>query len=110
MLLNGRYLTFDQPPINRNGRVLVPMRAIFEALGADVDWDNNLRRAIGTLGARQVQLTIDSKTAYINGEPVELDVPAVIESSRTLVPVRVVSEGLDAKVDWDGITNTVIIV
>ena len=110
VLLNGRYLTFDQPPINRNGRVLVPMRAIFEALGADVDWDNNLRRAIGTLGARQVQLTIDSKTAYINGEPVELDVPAVIENSRTLVPVRVVSEGLDAKVDWDGITNTVIIV
>lgn len=110
ILLNGKYLTFDQPPINRNGRILVPMRAIFEALGADVAWDNNLRRATGTMEGRQVRLTIGNNTAYVNGEPVLLDVPAVIEGGRTLVPVRFISESLNAEVGWDGNTKTVTIV
>lgn len=109
VMLNGKYLVFDQPPINRNGRILVPMRAIFEALGADVDWDNNLRRVTGTMEGREVQLTIGDTTAYINGTPALLDVPATIENSRTLVPVRFISESLDAEVNWDKITNTAII-
>ncbi len=109
VMLNGKYLVFDQPPINRNGRILVPMRAIFEALGADVDWDNNLRRVTGTMEGREVQLTIGDTTAYINGTPALLDVPAMIENSRTLVPVRFISESLDADVNWDRTTNTAII-
>ena len=109
VLLNGRYLVFDQPPINRNDRILVPMRAIFEALGADVDWDDGLRKVTGTMEDRQVQLIIGDNTAYINATPVLLDVPAMIENSRTLVPVRFISESLDADVDWDGTTKTAII-
>jgi len=109
VMLNGKYLVFDQPPINRNGRILVPMRAIFEALGADVDWDNGLRRVTGTMEGREVQLTIGDTTAYINGTPALLDVPAMIENSRTLVPVRFISESLDADVNWDRTTNTAII-
>ncbi len=110
VLLNGRYLTFDQPPVNRNRRILVPMRVIFEALGADVDWDPELRKVTGTLGERRIELTVGENTAYIDGEPTLLDVPAVIENRRTLVPVRFISESLDAKVDWDASTNTAIIV
>ncbi len=109
VLLNGKYLVFDQPPINRNGRILVPMRAIFEALGADVEWDNTLRKVTGTMEGRQVQLIIGDPTAYVNETPVLLDVPAVIENGRTMVPVRFISESLDAEVSWDGTTNTAII-
>lgn len=110
VLLNGKYLTFDQPPINRNSRILVPMRGIFEALGADVQWDNDLRKVTGILGDRKVQLVIGEKTAYINDNPISLDVPAIIVNSRTMVPVRFISESLNANVDWDAKTNTAIIV
>ncbi len=74
-----------------------------------MDWDNNLRRVTGTMEGREVQLTIGDTTAYINGTPALLDVPATIENSRTLVPVRFISESLDAEVNWDKITNTAII-
>ncbi len=110
ILLNGKYLTFDQPPTNRKGRILVPMRAIFEALGADVEWNNDLRNVTGIIEGRQVRLAIGDNTAYVNGVPVSLDVPAVIEGGRTLVPVRFISESLDAEVTWDGKTNTAIII
>lgn len=109
ILLNGEYLTFDQPPINRDSRILVPMRAIFEALGADVQWDNDLRKATGVLENSNVSLIIGSKTAYANGKAIELDTPAIIENKRTLVPVRFISESLNAVVDWDSDTNTAVI-
>ena len=110
ILLDGRYLTFDQPPVNRSGRILVPMRAIFEALGANVDWDKDNRKVTGTAKESKIQLVIGDSTAYINDKPVLLDVPAVIENGRTLVPVRFISESLDAEVDWDGNKKTVIII
>lgn len=110
ILLDGRYLTFDQLPVNRSGRILVPMRAIFEALGANVDWDKDNRKVTGTAKKSKIQLVIGDSTAYINDKPVPLDVPALIENGRTLVPVRFISESLDAEVDWDGNKKTVVII
>ncbi len=84
------------------GRFLVPMRGIFEALGAVVDWDGDTRTVTGTKGNICVKLTIDSNTATVNGETLELDVSATIIDGRTFVPTRFVSESLGAHVVWDG--------
>lgn len=107
--LDGKVLTFDQPPVNINGRVLVPFRVIFEAFGAEVSWEGTLREVTGVLGDREVWLKIGDINARIQGSPVVLDVPARIENGRTLVPVRFISEGLSAQVEWKQKEQLVVI-
>lgn len=109
ILLDSKQLSFDVPPTIEQGRTLVPMRAIFEALGADVQWDGATRTVTATRGQTAIRLTIGVKTAYKNGAPVVLDVPAKIVNGRTLVPLRFVSESPDCRVDWDAKTQTVTI-
>lgn len=96
----------DVPPTIVDGRTLVPLRAIFEALGADVEWDGETRTATGTRGKTVVSVQIDNRTAYINGEPKELDVPAQIINDRTMVPARFISEAMGCTVTWDPDTRT----
>lgn len=109
VLLNGRYLVFDQPPVNIKDRVLVPMRAIFEALNAQIEWDGQTQTVTGTLGERKVILAIGKTTAYVNGKPVTLDVPGMLVNDRTMVPVRFIAESLDAQVIWEEETKTAVI-
>ncbi|MBE7053557.1 MAG: hypothetical protein E7391_04700 [Ruminococcaceae bacterium] len=109
VIINKKALTMDQMPVIVNGRTLVPLRAIFEALGATVGWDDATKTATGVLDDTTVSLQIDNTNAKVNGKDVTLDVPAQIVGSRTLVPVRFISESLGCKVDWDGATKTVII-
>ena len=109
VLVNGKSLTMDQPPVLVNDRTLVPVRAIFEALGAKVDWNNDTNTAKGVLGNTTVEIQIENTVAKVNGKDVTLDVPAKLISDRTLVPVRFISESLGAKVDWNNDTQTVII-
>lgn len=82
-------------------RFVVPMRAIFEAFGAEVDWNGETRTVTGVKGDIIVKLTIDSKIVSINGRTIELDVPATIINGRTFVPVRFVSESFGADVSWN---------
>ena len=96
----------DTPPTIIDGRTLVPVRAIFEALGATVEWDNATRTATGTRGEDVVSVQIGHTTAYINGEEKTLDVPAQIINNRTMVPARFVSEALGCKVTWYGKSKT----
>ncbi len=107
--LNGQVLSFDVPPTIENGRVMVPMRTIFEALGAQVTWDATSWSVYATSGSTAIKLEIGGQ-AFINGTPTTLDVPAEIVDGRTLVPLRFVSEALNATVAWDGIHQTVTIV
>jgi len=107
--INGEAKKFDVMPQIIEGRTLVPMRGIFEALGAEVGWDDATKTASGKTAATTVSLTIDNKEAKVNGKAVTLDVPAMIIDSRTMVPARFVAESLGCKVDWDGTTKTVII-
>ena len=107
--VNGAEVSFDQPPIIVDNRTLVPLRAIFEAMGATVDWDQETQTVTSSKGDISVSLTIGSNTMYKNGSPVELDVPAQVVNGRTLVPVRAVSEAFGADVDWNQDTKTVII-
>lgn len=97
----------DTPPMIVSNRTLVPVRAIFEALGADMTWDGETRTATGKNTDKTVVIQIGSATAYVNGEATTLDVPAQIINNRTMVPARFVSEALGANVYWDGATQTV---
>ena len=98
--VNGKTLTFDSAPIVQQGRTLVPLRAIFEALGATVDWQPAAKTVTATKNDTVIQLIVGGQ-AYKNGQEVTLDVPAKIINGRTLVPLRFVSEALGATVDWN---------
>ncbi len=71
---------------------MVPIRAIFEAMGATVDWDDATQTAICTKDSTVVKMTLNSTTEYINDVPVTMDVTPVIISGRTLAPARYVAE------------------
>ena len=107
--LNGKRLSFDVPPVIENGRTLVPLRAIFEALGATVGWDESTQTVTATKGSIQIMLQVGGQSAYKNGTPVHIDVPAKVTNNRTMVPLRFVSEALGAAVGWDESTQTVTI-
>jgi len=106
---NGEQLQFDVPPLLENGRVLVPLRAIFKALDATVNWDGTTGTVTVTQGNNLVKLTVGKSTAFKNGVTIELDVPPKVVEGRTLVPVRFVSEAMGANVRWDAEKNEVII-
>ena len=107
--LDGKALSFDVPPQIINDRTMVPLRAIFEALGASVDWNQETKTVTSTKGDTTIKLTIDSNTMYVNGNTVTLDTPACVVNDRTFVPVRAISEAYKTTVDWNGDTKTVII-
>lgn len=107
VFLDGEKLNFDVPPQMINDRTMVPMRKIFEAMGAVVVWDDSTETVTATKNAKKVNLTVGSNTVYKNGSPIHTDVPAQLIDGRTLVPIRVVSEALECNVDWVEQTNTV---
>lgn len=109
VVINGERLDFDQPPVMKNCRVLVPFRKIAESLGAEVKWDSDTRTVTVTKGERFVSLSIGATWARVKDGTVKLDVPAEIIRGRTLVPVRLVAEALNTKVSWEQATNTVIL-
>lgn len=107
VFLDGQALSFEVPPIIENDRTLVPLRAIFEALGATVDWDNATRTVTSRKGSTTVVLAIGSLTPTVNGQVRQLDVPAKIVADRTLAPLRFVGEAFGSTVDWEGSTRTI---
>lgn len=109
VLVNGKTLTMDTPPVQEQGRVLVPMRAIFEAIGATVKWDGETQTVTGTKDGTKVVLKIGQKNALVGSKSVSLDVPATMVGSRTMVPLRFVGESLGATVDWNAAASQVIV-
>ncbi|TCZ78418.1 DUF5050 domain-containing protein [Paenibacillus albiflavus] len=108
--IDGKTLAFpDQAPVEQNGSVLVPMRAIFEALNVKIDWDSAKKIVTGSADNLTITLQIGSTTATINDKQVTLNTAPIELNDRTLVPARFVAEALGAKVDWDSNTKTVII-
>jgi len=110
VLLNGEEIQFDVPPQMINNRTMVPMRAIFEAFGYEVEWHYNTQVIYAWKSDTEtITLTIGLPVIFVNGEPANLDVAPQIVNDRTLVPVRAISEGLNADVDWDGDARIVTI-
>lgn len=111
--VNGEYIDFDQPPEIINNRTLVPVRAIFEAMGITVGWDAATRTVSASRDATSITMVIDSNiiNKTVNGKKtaVEIDVPAMILNNRTMVPARAPMENFGASVKWDALTRTVII-
>ena len=110
LYVDGSALQTDVEPTIISGRTLVPLRAIFEALDAEVQWDGASRTATAQKEGTTVQVTIDDTTAYVNGQASTLDVPAQLIDERTMVPARFVSEALSARVLWDGPAQTVYVI
>ncbi len=109
MSVDGTPATLDSPPIIREGRTLLPVRAVIEALEGSVGWDAAARKATVTLGAHTVEVWIGSRQARVDGMYVALDVAAIIVNSRTLLPLRFVAENLGCVVTWDPVGRTVTI-
>lgn len=107
VIVNGQQVSFDQPPIERAGRVFVPLRGVFERLGASVVYANGIINATGN--GRNISLRIGSTQATVNGQTQGLDVAPFLVGSRTLVPLRFVAQALGAAVDWNNNTSTVTI-
>lgn len=107
--IDGHKLQLDNPPIIQSGRTLAPMRAFFEALGAEVNWEADTETAVGTRDGNTVRIPIGSRQPTINGQATTIQVPAQIIDGRTYIPLRFVGEALGDEVTWDGTTNTITI-
>jgi hypothetical protein len=88
-------------PVIVGDRTLVPIRAIIEALGGTVEWEEATSKVTMHLGSSTVELWIDSPVGRVNGQEKSLDVPAKLINDRTMVPIRFVSENLRCQVDWN---------
>ena len=106
---NGNILGFDVPPIIEDGSTLVPMRFLFEQMGADVEWDSETQTATATIENKAVTFSIDNVNARINNKPAKMDVPARLVNGKTMVPLRFLSENMGYDVDWDADSRTAII-
>lgn len=103
IFIDGKYIRSDAPAVITNGRTTIPIRAVAEALGAEVGWEEATRQVTLTRAGTAIIMTIDSTTALVNNEPIEMDVtPYISSGGRTMIPVRYVAEFFGQKVDWDG--------
>lgn len=104
----------DVKPVNTDGRVMIPFRAALENMGASVDYNDENRLVTAKKGDIEIKFTLMDDTIYIdkNGaqSTITMDVPMIIVSDRTLVPIRFMSNAFDMQVGWDGETETVIII
>jgi len=106
---NGEKIKFDQIPVIENGRTLVPLRAIFEKIGATVGWDEATSTVTAEKDGVKVELVIDDVNAKKNDEAITLDVPAKLINGRTMVPVRFVSDCFGVNVEWDDAMQRVVL-
>ena len=109
VIVDGEQLSFDQPPVIENSRTLIPMRAIFEAIGAEIEWLPKEETVVARKDGTVIKISIGSNAMYVNDELTVLEVPAKIISSRTMVPLRAVSEALGAEVGWDAVNKIITI-
>ncbi|MGB9693733.1 MAG: stalk domain-containing protein, partial [Fervidobacterium sp.] len=112
--VNGSTRTLDSPPIIKNSRTLLPIRAVVEALDGTIEWDATTKKVTVSLGYKTIELWIGKPIAKVNGIDTQIDstnpkvVPEII-NGRTMLPLRFVAESLGCDVQWDGTTKTITI-
>jgi len=110
VLINDQPQHFDTPPIMVQDRVLVPMRGVFESLGASVRWNAMHQTVTATMNdGKTLSLAVGSNFALVNGQPVQLDVPAQMHQERVYVPLRFVCASTGYRVSWEGAERRVAI-
>ena len=100
VILDGKQLQFDVPPQTIEWRTMVPMRVIFEELGAEVYWEDSTQTITAYKGSTTIVMQIGNKMLTKDGQQIEMDVPPLEIDGRTLVPVRAISESLGCNVSW----------
>lgn len=109
LVVNGDTVQSNVSPVLVDNRTLVPARAVFEKLGASVDWSAEQQKVYVALSNYKVELKLEDTTAYVNGNPVTMDVPAKLINDSTMIPARFVAEQLNMNVSWNQNDSTVII-
>jgi len=114
MFVNGKTVSLDAPPVIVNSRTLVPLRAIAEALGADVNWNPDTRQVTVKIDDKTILLTIGNPKASVNGQTVYIDpqnpqVVPIISNSRTMVPLRFIGRNYGATVEWNPVFKSIYI-
>ena len=109
LTVNGKSVETQVPPTIIDGRTMVPVRDIFEACGAKVNWDANTKTITGEKGDTTVVMQIDSNMLFINEKVTEMDATPVIIDGRTLAPARYVAESFGGIVDWNAEDKVVMI-
>lgn len=104
---NRALLLLDVPPRIVQGRTMVPLRFVAEALGATVTWQGDINSVVVSYGTTTIYMTIGSPAATVNGNRVLFDVAPFVERGRTLVPLRFLAETLGFEVRWHGLTNRI---
>lgn len=107
VFVNGRPLQTDVPPAWKNGRVMLPFRALLESLGATVEWDADRGNVVAALDNRRFFVKIGNDRAIVDDRVQRLDAAPYISNGRTLVPVRFAAEALGFQVRWDGARRSV---
>ena len=113
MTVNGTEKEIDPGrgtvPVVQNDRTLVPTRAIIEAMGGSVNWDEETQTAFLEYNGDIITLAIGNRMAYFNETANTLDVAPTVINDRTMLPIRFIAESFKFNVDWDGKTQTITI-
>jgi len=105
--IDGQKITLDTQPVIDNNRTLVPLRGVFEKLGATVDWNKETSQVIVKNKSMEVLLEPNNQAVLVNGQVSFLDTSSRIQDERTLVPLRFVAEALGHKVTWNATNNRI---
>jgi len=98
---------FDTPPVIKQGRTLIPVRAISEALGATVEYNADGKTVTITKDDKVIVLYLGEQKALVNGVETAIDVPAEVMNNRTMVPIRFIAEQLEFEVEWNQELQTI---
>jgi hypothetical protein len=107
ILVSGKEVKLDTPPLISSGRTLIPIRAIATSLGATVLWDEQEQKVTIRQGTTVIEFEIGDDSMKVNGKSTPLDVPPQIISGRTVIPLRALVESLKLNIEWDDATQTV---
>ncbi len=107
VMMNGEYLKFEATPMLLGDAVFVEVNTIVKAYGGKIEWNAETQTVKVILGVREIELTIDSIDAKVNGREIKLYKAPYIDSNRTMIPLNVVSDYFGSKLEWDQSTYTV---
>jgi len=109
---NGNQVDFSTmgvQPMIREGRTLMPVRALMAALGGQVNWDPSTQTVTATNGNTTISMQIGAGNMLVNGQPVSLDAPATIVNGRTMLPLRAMAQAMGMNVNWYGQSDMVVL-